>query len=79
VLGAAFTIYNSMWMYAKGGNVSFTDSSAKFRKFGANISPANTDFKTDPYTGYNASGNPTFYWSDNCAYPWLFRPDYTFN
>jgi len=78
-LGAAFTIFNSMWMYSKGGNMSFCDSSAKFRKFGATLSPANTDFRTDPYTGYNAVGSPGFYYADNCAYPWLFRPDYQFN
>jgi len=76
--GAMFVIYNSMWMYSKGGNVGFCDSSAKFRKFGATIAPGATDYKTDPYTGYNAVGNPTSYWWDG-HYPWLFRPDYQFN
>ena len=77
--GAAFTIYDSMWMYNKGGNMGFADSSAKFRKFGATLSPGNTDYKTDPYTGYNAAGNPGFVWTDNIGYPWLFRPDYDFS
>jgi len=76
--GAMFTIYNSMWMYSKGGNVSFCDTSAKFRKFGATLSPGNTDYKVDPYTGYNAAGSPGYYWWDG-YYPWLFRPDYQFN
>jgi prepilin-type N-terminal cleavage/methylation domain-containing protein len=76
--GAMFTIYNSMWMYNKGGNVTFCDTSSKFRKFGATLSPGNTDYKTDPYTGYNAQGNPGYYWWDG-HYPWLFRPDYDFS
>jgi prepilin-type N-terminal cleavage/methylation domain-containing protein len=77
-VGAAFVIYNSIWMYNKGGNFSFCDTSAKFRKMGATLSPGNTNYKVDPYTGYNAQGNPTYYWSDSCGNPWLFRPDYTF-
>jgi prepilin-type N-terminal cleavage/methylation domain-containing protein len=76
--GTMFTIYDSMWMYSKGGNMGFTDSSAKFRRFGSALSPANSDWKTDPYTGYNSAGNPCCYWSDG-NYPWLFRPDYEFN
>jgi len=76
--GTMFTIYNSMWMWTKGGNITFSDTSAKFRRLGAAINPANTDWKTDPYTGYDVNGNPGFYWSDG-RYPWLFRPDYEFN
>jgi len=76
--GYMFTIYTSMWMYSKGGNMSFCDTSAKFRKFGATLSPGNTDYKTDPYTGYNSVGNPGYFWYDG-FYPWLFRPDYQFN
>jgi len=72
--GTMFTIYDSMWMYNKGGNMAYADTSAKFRKFGAGT---DTDYKTDPYTGYDAAGNPGFYWSDG-NYPWLFRPDYNF-
>ncbi len=77
--GAMFVIYNSMWMYSKGGNMTFCDTSSKFRKFGATLSPGNTDAKTDPYTGYDANGNPGFVWVDNAGYPWLFRPDYDFS
>ena len=73
--GAMFVIYNSMWMWSKGGNVGNADTSAKFRRFGATLSPGDTDYNTDPYTGYNAVGNPGFYWSDG-YYPWLFRPDF---
>jgi prepilin-type N-terminal cleavage/methylation domain-containing protein len=73
-----FTIYTTMWMYSKGGNVSFCDTSAKFRKFGATLKPGNTDYKTDPYTGYDVNGNPGYFWYDGFN-AWLFRPDYTFN
>jgi prepilin-type N-terminal cleavage/methylation domain-containing protein len=75
--GTMFTIYNSMWMYNKGGNFTFCDTSAKFRKMGATLAPGGTDYKTDPYTGYDANGNPTSFWYDG-FYPWLFRPDYSF-
>jgi prepilin-type N-terminal cleavage/methylation domain-containing protein len=76
--GAMFTIYNSMWMWSKGGNMTFSDTSSKFRRFGAAVSPADTDWRTDPYTGYDINGNPGFYWWDGHN-PWLFRPDYDFS
>ena len=77
--GAMFVIYDSMWMWSKGGNMAFTDTSAKFRRFGATLNPGDTDYKTDPYTGYDANGNPGFVWTDDAGYPWLFRPDYDFS
>lgn len=76
--GTMFVIFDSMWMWNKGGNIASADTSAKFRRYGMAITPADTDWRSDPYTGYNANGNPGFYWSDG-NYPWLFRPDYTFN
>jgi prepilin-type N-terminal cleavage/methylation domain-containing protein len=76
--GTMFTIYNSMWMWSKGGNMTFSDTSSKFRRFGAAIAPAASDYKTDPYTGYDINGNPVSYWWDG-FYPWLFRPDYDFS
>jgi prepilin-type N-terminal cleavage/methylation domain-containing protein len=77
--GTMFVIYDTMWMWSKGGNMAFADTSAKFRRFGATWSPGDTDYKTDPYTGYDANGNPGFVWTDNAGYPWLFRPDYDFS
>ena len=75
--GYMFTIYDSMWMWAKGGNMAMTDTSAKFRRFGSVISPGNTDPNTDPYTGYNAQGNPGFFWCNSGpCYPYIFRPDF---
>lgn len=75
--GYMFVILNSMWMWSKGGNMGFTDTSAKFRRYGMAITPANTDPYTDPYTGYNAAGSPGFFWCNSGpCYPYLFRPDY---
>jgi len=76
--GIMFGVYDSMWMYNKGGNVTFCDTSAKFRRFGATLAPGDTDYKTDPFTGYDTNGNPCCYWYDGW-YAWLFRPDYDFS
>jgi len=76
--GYMFVVYDSMWMWSKGGNVTNTDTSSKFRRFGATINPGATDYKTDPYTGYDSNGNPASFWYDG-YYPWLFRPDYDFS
>jgi len=72
---AMFVLSGSMWVYAKGANFSFADGHAKFRNLGATLSPGNTDYNKDPYTGYDATGLPGFYWWDGC-HAWLFRPDY---
>jgi prepilin-type N-terminal cleavage/methylation domain-containing protein len=73
--GFMFTIYSSIWEYSGGANFTYTDSSSKYHKLGASLSPNNTDWHVDPYTGYDANGNPGFFWWDG-FYPWLFRPDY---
>ena len=75
---AMFVLSGSMWVYGKGANMAFTDGHAKFRTLGAVLSPKDTDYKTDPYTGYDTLGFPGFYWWDGC-HAWLFRPDYNFN
>jgi prepilin-type N-terminal cleavage/methylation domain-containing protein len=74
---AMFVLSGSMWVYGKGANVAHADTNAKFRNFGMTLSPNNTDWTVDPYTGYNAQGFPGFYWWDGC-HAWLFRPDYDF-
>jgi len=66
------------WMFSQGGNFAFADSSAKWRRLGATLNPNNTDYRVDPFTGYNAQGSPGFYWWDGC-HAWLFRPDYDFS
>jgi prepilin-type N-terminal cleavage/methylation domain-containing protein/prepilin-type processing-associated H-X9-DG protein len=74
---AMFVLDNAIWVHNNGVNVNFADGHAKYRKLGARLSPADTDWRVDPYTGYNARGFPGFYWWDGC-HAWLFRPDYNF-
>jgi prepilin-type N-terminal cleavage/methylation domain-containing protein len=78
--GAVYTTFNgaSYWCYSQGVNWGFADSHAKFRKIGQTLSPGNTDYKTDPMTGYDNTGHAGFYWYDGC-HAWLFRPDYDFS
>lgn len=75
---AMFVLSGSAWVYTKGSNFAFADGSAKFRTLGAQLTPQNTDYNKDPYTGYNAQGFPGFYWWDGC-HAWLFRPDIEWN
>ena len=74
---AMFVLAGPVWVYSKGAHFVASDTSAKFRRLGAQLSPQNTDPYTDPYTGYNTDGYPGFYWWDTC-HAWLFRPDYEF-
>jgi prepilin-type N-terminal cleavage/methylation domain-containing protein len=68
----------SYWMYSKGQNWAHTDTHGKFRRVGATLSPNNTDWRTDPWTGYDSQGRAGFYWWNGC-HAWLFRPDYDFS
>lgn len=70
-----FGIDNTVWMYSKGANWTYTDTSSKYHPMGATIAPGATDWHVDPFTNYNAQGVPSSYWWDG-HYPWLFRPDY---
>lgn len=76
-LSAMFVLSGTIWVYSKGANVVYADTSAKFRKLGQTLLPRHTDWKVDPYTGYNTQGFPGYYWWDGC-HAWLFRPDYEF-
>jgi len=69
-----FVLSGTIWIHSGGANFVLADGHAKWRRLGAAISPANTDWNTDPYTGYNADGFPGYYWWDGC-HAWLFRPD----
>lgn len=69
-----FTLAGSMWIHTGGANFVAADGSAKWRRLGAALTPANTDYNTDPYTGYNTDGYPGYYWWDGC-HAWLFRPN----
>jgi len=72
---AMFTLSGTMWVHNQGANFCLADGHAKWRRLAAQISPANTNWAVDPYTGYDANGFPASYWWDGC-HAWLFRPDY---
>lgn len=81
--GASSSMYltyngGSYWTYSRGQNWAFADGHAKFRKVGASQNPAASDWRTDPWTGYDATGHAGSFWYDGC-HPWLFRPDYDFS
>jgi hypothetical protein len=74
-LGVMFALEGAMWIHQQGAVFVLADGSAKWRRLGAQLAPAHTDWRTDPYTQYDAQGRPAVYWYDGCN-PWLFRPDY---
>jgi prepilin-type N-terminal cleavage/methylation domain-containing protein len=68
----------TMWAYSRGINVAFADSSAKFRKMGMNVG-GKSDYRTDFFSKYNASGVPAAEWQDtNWCHTLLFQPDFEF-
>jgi prepilin-type N-terminal cleavage/methylation domain-containing protein/prepilin-type processing-associated H-X9-DG protein len=73
--GAMFGIDGTIWIHNNGMNFMFSDGHAKYRRLGAQQTPANTNGNVDPYTGYNAQGIPGFVWTNGC-HPYLFRPDF---
>ena len=75
-----YLTYNngSYWTYSQGQNWGLADSHAKFRRVGATLAPADTNWRTDPWTQYTTNGTAASYWWDGC-HPWLFRPDYDFS
>jgi prepilin-type N-terminal cleavage/methylation domain-containing protein/prepilin-type processing-associated H-X9-DG protein len=69
-----FVLDGTMWIHNQGANFVLADGHSKWRRLGATLSPGDTDYNTDPYTGYDSAGFPGFYWYDGC-HAWLFRPD----
>ena len=64
--------------FGTGSNVAYADGSAKFRRMFANQG-GKTDFRTDPFTQYDAQGNATMGWFDtNYCHALLFQPDFEF-
>jgi prepilin-type processing-associated H-X9-DG protein len=70
--GAMFTI-DSVWIHPKGTVMAYMDGHVGWRRLGLVVAPNDTDPNYDPFTGYNTSGVPSYYWFDGCN-PWLFRP-----
>ena len=65
-------------VHTGGINVNFADSSAKYRKIGIG-STGNTDYRTDPFTAYKGTDQPTMNWYDHFGcHAYLFRPDFDF-
>ena len=76
--GGTVAVLGPAWVFARSGLFIMADGSAKTRQLAAQIAPANTDRRIDPYQQYRADGIPIRFWSDG-MYPWLFRPDYDFS
>lgn len=62
-----------------GVNIACADGSVRWRKLGG-PNAANTDYHTDPWATYDASGRGRWAWYDRFGcHPYLFRPDYDAN
>lgn len=66
---AAVPITATYWTHSKGDVYGYADGHVKWVRMGG-------DYRSDPYSGYDANGIPNGYWWDNC-HALLFRPDYT--
>jgi len=72
------SVSRSMWMYGHGQIWVNTDTSARYRRMGANVRGL-TDYRTDPFADYTTDGRPGSQWrtADGC-HPPLFTPDSDF-
>jgi prepilin-type N-terminal cleavage/methylation domain-containing protein len=77
-ISAMFVLSGTMWIHNQGALFVMADGHAKWRRLGAQLEPAHTDWRVDPYTRYDANGFPSAFWWDGCN-AWLFRPDYEFD
>jgi hypothetical protein len=57
--GVMFVLDGPIWIHSNGALFAHADGSAKWRRLGAQIAPAHTDWRVDPYTGYDANGYPS--------------------
>lgn len=68
--------FGSHYIYGTGENWTYTDTSAKFKRLGLTKNGA-TDFRNDPWTRYNAQGNPGGGWYDTpYCHLFSFTPDW---
>ena len=77
------TVATTNLVHSGGINMVFGDGHAKWRRIGANVSPANTNCKTDPFTGYDANGYSGVYYNQAgpnkeewLCHTYMFRPDF---
>ncbi|MCH8275467.1 MAG: hypothetical protein IH851_11830 [Armatimonadetes bacterium] len=78
----------SYWVHSEGLFWTAADTHVNWRRVGMHVAnkgtglsspgPPYTDWRVDPFTGYNDEGYAAWYWSDGC-HAWLFRPDYDFS
>ncbi|GIV02052.1 MAG: hypothetical protein KatS3mg015_0882 [Fimbriimonadales bacterium] len=84
--GGMYSGLGTYWIHNKGIQASFADTHSKWRRVGAQWSrtPSGgqpfTDWRVDPFTGYNDRGIPGSYWqeADGFGHAFLFRPTYDF-
>lgn len=64
--------------FGSGSNFAYADGSAGFRRMFANMG-GKTDYRTDPYSRYDAAGNAEYSWYDeHYCHSLLFQPDFDF-
>lgn len=68
----------SVWVDRRSSLFASIDGHVRSRRLGNVLTPGDTDFHIDPYTGYEPTGLPQYFWWDGC-HVWLFRPDYDFS
>ena len=73
--GSAWFGFDTVWVHGKVQEWLYADGHVTTRKgLGASQSPNTSDYRTDPFTGYDGSGNPTQAWT--CGGHLLhFNPD----
>ncbi len=81
--GLMFRPRGTMWIHNGGFNSTYADSHAKWKRVGAQVSPAEagppfTDYRVDPFTGYDENGKPGWYWEFE-MHPLMFAPDFDFH
>lgn len=69
---------NTFWVHNYGITFGFADGHVTWRRVGANIAPATTDWRRDPFSQYDARGIPKGAWGYQC-HAYLMMPDNEFN
>ncbi len=77
--GYYFAKGQTMWVHTMGMIAAFADTSAKWRRVGANLL-GSTDYTKDPFSYYREGGVPYNSWYDeNYCHALLYRPDSDFS
>jgi hypothetical protein len=78
-----FQPHGTLWIHNSGFNSAFADTHTKWTRVGAQVTPGSagppyTDYRVDPFTGYDDKGIPGWYWQHN-LHPLIFAPDFDFD